>query len=141
MVEKFKSGKVYVLKGSEKPYEEIVEAKIYKSKNDEGKIEYHLMLDSYFFTGRYLADNFARVYATHGSLESPENFNPNDYEELGNTTQLFNISDACLFEKKPSYQTLELALKTIANAKNCDFKNWKQRGDKMQKIAREALRV
>lgn len=140
MVEKFKSGKVYVLKGSEKPYEEIVEAAIYKSKNDEGKIESCLMLDFYTFDN-FTVDTKARVYATHGSIESAENYNPKDYEELGNTTQLFDISNAYLYEKKPSYQTLELALKTIANAKNCDFRNWKQRGDKMQKIAREALRV
>lgn len=140
MEEKFKSGKIYVLKGSEKPYEEIVEAAIYKSKNDEGKIESHLMLDFYTFDG-LIDDTKARIYATHGSLESAENHDPKDYEELGNTRQLFDIGNAYLFEKKPSYQTLELALKTIANSKNSDFLNWKQRGNKMQKIAKEALRV
>lgn len=32
MVKQFEDGKVYVLKGSKKPYEEIIEAAVYKAK-------------------------------------------------------------------------------------------------------------
>ena len=139
--QQFENGKIYVLKGCIKPYGEIFEAAIYKSKNDAGKIEEHLMLDRYYFDDRLEPETQGRVYCTGGSLEPPSNFNRNDFFELGNTEDLFIIGDACLFEKKPTYKTLEAALQKIAKAKNSDFNNWKQRGDKMQQIAQKALRA
>lgn len=141
MVKQFEDGKVYVLKGSKKPYEEIIEAAAYKSKNDAGQIEENLMLDSYYFDDRVVPDTKGRIYASGGNLESAINHNPKDYKELGKTEDLFVISSSYLFEKKPSYTALETALKKIARARNCDFRNWKQRGDEMQRIAQEALRA
>lgn len=141
MVKQFEDGKIYVLKGSKKPYEEIIEAAAYKSKNDAGQIEKNLMLDRYYFDDRFVPETNGRIYATGGSLENPINYNPKDYKELGKTEDLFVIGSSYLFEKKPSYTALETALNKIARARNCDFRNWKQRGDEMQKIAQEALRA
>ena len=39
MVKQFEDGKVYVLKGSKKPYEEIIEAAFYKSKMIPGRLK------------------------------------------------------------------------------------------------------
>ncbi len=141
MVEKFEDGKVYVRKGSKKPYEEIIEAAVYKSKNDAGQIEKNLMLDHYCFDDRFVEGTNGRIYATDGSLESPINYNPKDFDELGNIEDLFEIGRACLFEKKTKYTELEEALKKIARAKNSDFSNWHKVCDFMRKTAEEALRV
>lgn len=141
MVEQFEEGKIYVLKGCRRPYEEIVEAAIYRGKNDAGQIEENLMLDHYYFDGRFVEETNGRIYTTGGSLETPINYNPKDFDELGNTEDLFEIGNACLFEKKPKYTDLEAALKQITEVKNSDFRNWHQRGDYMQEIARKALRL
>lgn len=141
MVKQFEDGKVYVLKGSKKPYEEIIEAAVYKSKNDAGQIEKNLMLDRYYFDDRFVPETKGRIYGSGGNLECAINHNPKDYKELGKTEDLFAIGCSYLFEKKPSYTALETALNKIARARNCDFRNWKQRGDEMQKIAQEALRA
>lgn len=141
MVKQFEDGKVYVQKGSRKPYEQIVEAAVYKSKNDAGQIEENLMLDFYIFDDRLVPETNGRIYASGGNLEYIEQYEPKNFKELGNTEDLFEIGNACLFEKKPKYTDLEKALNKIANAKNSDFNNWKQRGDKMQRIAKKALGV
>lgn len=141
MVEKFEDGKLYVRKGSKKPYEEIIEAAVYKSKNDVGQIEENLMLDHYYFDDRFVEETNGRIYTTGGNLETPMNYNPKDFDELGNTEDLFEIGRACLFEKKPKYTELETALKKIINAKPAEFSNWHKMAAKLQKIAREALKV
>lgn len=137
----FEDGKVYVLKGSKKPYEEIIEAAVYKSKNDAGQIEENLMLDRYYFDDRFVPETNGRIYASGGSLESVINHNPKDYKELGKTKDLFAVGCSYLFEKKPSYTALETALNKIARAKNSDFRNWHQVCDFMRKTAQEALRA
>lgn len=140
MVKQFEDGKVYVMKGSKKPYEEIIEAAYYKSKNDAGQIKENLMLDFYTFSNAaYITD--ARVYETNGSLVSAKSQNPKDFDEIGTVGIEYIEDDFSLIEAKPSYTDLEKALKKIARARNCDFRNWKQRGDEMQKIAQEALRA
>lgn len=140
MVKQFEDGKVYVLKGSKKPYEEIIEAAVYKTKNDAGQIEENLMLDFYIFDGTHHYTK-ARMYETTSTLELAENHNPKDFDEIGTVGIEYIEGDFSLIEAKPSYTDLEKALKKIARARNCDFRNWKQRGDEMQKIAQEALRA
>lgn len=141
MIKKFEDGKIYVPKGSKKPYEQLIEAAVYKSKNDAGEIEENLMLDFYCFDNRLVPETTGRVYTTGGSLESPINHNPKDYKELGKTEELFEIGNACLFEKKPTYTQLETALKQIIAAKPAEFRNWHRMTIKLQEIAREALKV
>lgn len=141
MVKQFENGKIYVRKGSKKPYQEIIEAAIYKSKNDAGQIEENLMLDSYYFDGRFVKETNGRIYTTGGSLEAPVNYNPKDFDELGNTEDLFEIGSAYLFEKKPKYTELEEALNKIARAKNSNFRNWHKVCDFMRETAEAALRV
>lgn len=140
MVKQFEDGKIYVLKGSKKPYEEIIEAAVYKTKNDAGQIEENLMLDFYIFDGTHHYTK-ARMYETTSTLELAENHNPKDFDEIGTVGIEYIEGDFSLIEAKPSYTDLEKALKKIARARNCDFRNWKQRGDEMQKIAQEALRA
>lgn len=140
MVKQFEDGKLYVLKGSKKPYEEIIEAAVYKTKNDAGQIEENLMLDFYIFDGTHHYTK-ARMYETTSTLELAENHNPKDFDEIGTVGIEYIEGDFSLIEAKPSYTDLEKALKKIARARNCDFRNWKQRGDEMQKIAQEALRA
>lgn len=140
MVKQFEDGKVYVIKGSKKPYEEIIEAAVYKTKNDAGQIEENLMLDFYIFDGTHHYTK-ARMYETTSTLELAENHNPKDFDEIGTVGIEYIEDDFSLIEAKPSYTDLEKALKKIARARNCDFRNWKQRGDEMQKIAQEALRA
>lgn len=140
MVKQFEDGKVYVLKGSKKPYEEIIEAAVYKTQNDAGQIEENLMLDFYIFDGTHHYTK-ARMYETTSTLELAENHNPKDFDEIGTVGIEYIEGDFSLIEAKPSYTDLEKALKKIARARNCDFRNWKQRGDEMQKIAQEALRA
>lgn len=140
MVKQFEDGKVYVMKGSKKPYEEIIEAGFYKSKNDAGQIEEHLMLD--FYTFSHIDDmTEARVYETGGSLVSAENQNPKDFNEIGTSGIEFIADSTSLTEAKPSYKELETALKKIARAKNSDFRNWHKVCDFMRKTAEEALRA
>lgn len=140
MVKQFEDGKLYVLKGSKKPYEEIIEAAVYKTKNDAGQIEENLMLDFYIFDGTHHYTK-ARMYETTSTLELAENHNPKDFDEIDTVGIEYIAGDFNLIEAKPSYTDLEKALKKIARARNCDFRNWKQRGDEMQKIAQEALRA
>lgn len=140
MVKQFEDGKVYVIKGSKKPYEEIIEAAVYKTKNDAGQIEENLLLDFYIFDGTHHYTK-ARMYETTSTLEPAENHNPKDFDEIGTVGIEYIEDDYSLIEAKPSYTDLEKALKKIARARNCDFRNWKQRGDEMQKIAQEALRA
>jgi len=141
MVKKFEDGKLYVRKGSKEPYEVIIEAAVYRSKNDAGQIEETLMLDWYFFDDRFVPETNGRIYASGGCLESPVNYNPKDFKELGKTAELFEIGNACLFEKKPTYTQLEKALKQIEAAKPAEFRNWHRMTEKLQEIAREALKV
>lgn len=39
------------------------------------------------------------------------------------------------------YNRLKSALEKIANLKNADFRTWHKRGDRMQQIAKEALKI
>lgn len=132
MVEKFEEGKIYVTHACRKPYGVIVEAATY---NESG-----LMLDFYTFD-RIDGLTQGRIYETGGGLESPENYNPKDFKEIGTVDIEYVAGTTILMEVKPSYTELENALKKIANAKNHDFRNWHQRGDYMQEIARKALRL
>lgn len=140
MVEKFEDGKVYVRKGSTKPYEEIIEAAIYKTTNDAGEPEENLMLDSYIFDGTD-HNTKARIYETGGSLETAANNDPNDFEEIGTIGIEYIEDDFSLIEAKPSYTKLETALEQIAAAKPAEFGNWHRMTIKLQEIAREVLKV
>lgn len=140
MVKQFEDGKVYVMKGSKKPYEEIIEAGFYKSKNDAGQIEENLMLDFYTFD---CVDSMtqARIYETGGSLQSSDLYSPEDFKEIGTVGIEYIADNTSLTEAKPSYKELEAALKKIARAKNSDFRNGHQVCNFMQKTAEEALKA
>lgn len=140
MVKQFEEGKIYILKGRKKPYEEIIEAAVYKSKNNAGLIEENLMLDSYHFD-EVDETTKARIYETGGSLEDAMNCNPKDYKEIGTVGVEYVLSNTCLTEAKPSYKQLEIALNKIAKAKPSDFRNWHRMADYMQDIAKKALRL
>lgn len=140
MVKQFEEGKIYVLKGCKKPYEEIIEAAVYKSKNDAGQIEENLMLDSYIFD-EVDETTKARMYETGGLLEDAMSCNPKDYKEIGTVGVEYVLSSTCLAEAKPSYKKLETALNKITKTKPSDFRNWHRMADYMQDIAKKALRL
>lgn len=140
MVKQFEEGKIYVLKGCKKPYEEIIEAAVYESKNNTGQIEENLMLDSYIFD-EVDETTKARIYETGGSLEDVKNCNPKDYKEIGTVGVEYVLSNFYLTEAKPSYKQLKTALNKITKAKPSDFRNWHRMADYMQEIAKKALRL
>ena len=100
MVKQFEDGKLYVLKGSKKPYEEIIEAAVYKTKNDAGQIEENLMLDFYIFDGTHHYTK-ARMYETTSTLELAENHNPKDFDEIGTVGIEYIEGDFSLIDTKP----------------------------------------
>lgn len=140
MVKQFQKGKIYVRKGSKQPYDEIIEAGVFNNKENNGQITKVLFLDTYEFDG-ISGLTQGRVYHTTGCLKPAASENPKQYKYIGTSgVDYKHITANHLIEEKPSYYDYENALKHIALAKPCEFRNAVEMSKHLRNVARKVLK-